>query len=72
LGVYVEASQVGSLLFLSGMLPVVNGKLPITAQGIGETPSVHMVGLVAAGHFALAIGFGARCRNRVNSDAAFD
>jgi enamine deaminase RidA (YjgF/YER057c/UK114 family) len=27
LGAYVEASGVGSLLFLSGMLPVVNGKL---------------------------------------------
>jgi enamine deaminase RidA (YjgF/YER057c/UK114 family) len=30
LGAYVEASEVGSLLFLSGMLPVVNRKLSIT------------------------------------------
>jgi hypothetical protein len=27
----------------------------IDAQGIGQTPSVHMVGFVAAGHFALAV-----------------
>jgi len=37
LGAYVEASEVGSLLFLSGMLPVVNHKLSIT--GIGEQRS---------------------------------
>jgi enamine deaminase RidA (YjgF/YER057c/UK114 family) len=29
LGAYVETSQVGSLLFLSGTLPIVNGKLAI-------------------------------------------
>jgi enamine deaminase RidA (YjgF/YER057c/UK114 family) len=39
LGAYVEASEVGSLLFLSGMLPVVNGKLPITGR-LGENLSV--------------------------------
>ena len=36
---YVEASEVGSLLFLSGMLPVVNGKLSITGR-LGENLSV--------------------------------
>ena len=30
-----------------------------------------LVKFPGAGHFALAIGFGARCRNRVNSDATF-
>ncbi|HEU4678956.1 MAG TPA: RidA family protein [Terrimicrobiaceae bacterium] len=39
LGAYVEASQTGSLLFLSGMLPVVNGKLAITGR-LGENLSV--------------------------------
>jgi len=39
LGAYVEASQVGSLLFLSGILPVVNGKLSIGGR-LGETLSV--------------------------------
>ena len=39
LGAYVEASEVGSLLFLSGMLPVVNGKLSITGR-LGENLSV--------------------------------
>jgi enamine deaminase RidA (YjgF/YER057c/UK114 family) len=39
LGAYVEASQAGSLLFLSGILPVVNGKLPITGR-LGENLSV--------------------------------
>ncbi len=39
LGAYVAASQAGSLLFLSGMLPVVNGKLPITGR-LGENLSV--------------------------------
>jgi enamine deaminase RidA (YjgF/YER057c/UK114 family) len=39
LGAYVEASEVGSLLFLSGMLPVVDGKLPITGR-LGENLSV--------------------------------
>jgi len=32
LGAYIEASQVGSLLFLTGMLPVVNGKLAISGR----------------------------------------
>ncbi len=32
LGAYVETSQVGSLLFLSGMLPLVHGKLPFTGR----------------------------------------
>jgi enamine deaminase RidA (YjgF/YER057c/UK114 family) len=35
LGAYVEASEVGSLLFLSGMLPVVDGKLSFTGR-LGE------------------------------------
>jgi enamine deaminase RidA (YjgF/YER057c/UK114 family) len=39
LGAYVEASQVGSLLFLSGMLPVVDRKLSITGR-LGENLSV--------------------------------
>jgi len=39
LGVYVEACQVGSLLFLSGILPVVNGKLSITGR-LGDNLSV--------------------------------
>src|SRR5215468_10808452 len=39
LGAYVEASQAGSLLFLSGILPVVNGKLSISGR-LGENLSV--------------------------------
>ena len=39
LGAYVESSDAGNLLFLSGMLPVVNGKLPITGR-LGENLSV--------------------------------
>jgi enamine deaminase RidA (YjgF/YER057c/UK114 family) len=39
LGVYVEAAQTGSLLFLSGVLPVVNGKLSLTGR-LGENLSV--------------------------------
>src|SRR5262249_31001556 len=39
LGAYVEASQVGSLLFLSGILPVVNGKLSIDGR-LGANVSV--------------------------------
>ena len=39
LGAYVEASEVGSLLFLSGILPVVNRKLSITGR-LGENLSV--------------------------------
>ena len=39
LGAYVEASQVGSLLFLSGTLPVMNRKLSITGR-LGENLSV--------------------------------
>jgi hypothetical protein len=41
-------------IFLGQRFPAV----AIDAQGIGETPSVHMVGFVAAGHFALAIAIG--------------
>ena len=41
LGAYVEASQVGSLLFLSGILPVVNGKLSIGGR-LGESLSVEL------------------------------
>jgi hypothetical protein len=36
LGAYVEASQVGSLLFLSGTLPIVNGKLAISGRLASE------------------------------------
>jgi enamine deaminase RidA (YjgF/YER057c/UK114 family) len=32
LGAYVETSKVGSLLFLSGMLPLVHGRLPFTGR----------------------------------------
>jgi enamine deaminase RidA (YjgF/YER057c/UK114 family) len=39
LGAYVEASGTGSVLFLSGMLPVANGKLAITDR-LGENLSV--------------------------------
>ena len=39
LGAYVEATQVGSLLFLSGMLPVVNRELSITGR-LGRNLSV--------------------------------
>jgi enamine deaminase RidA (YjgF/YER057c/UK114 family) len=39
LGAYVEASEVGSLLFLSGMLPVVSGKLSLTGR-LGENLSL--------------------------------
>jgi len=39
LGAYVEASDVGNLLFLSGMLPIANGKLAISGR-LGDTLSV--------------------------------
>jgi enamine deaminase RidA (YjgF/YER057c/UK114 family) len=39
LGAYVESSDVGKLLFLSGTLPVVNGKLAIAGR-LGENLSV--------------------------------
>jgi enamine deaminase RidA (YjgF/YER057c/UK114 family) len=39
LGAYVESSDAGSLLFLSGMLPVVNRKLAISGR-LGENLSV--------------------------------
>jgi enamine deaminase RidA (YjgF/YER057c/UK114 family) len=39
LGAYVEAAEVGSLLFLSGILPVVNRKLSITGR-LGENLSL--------------------------------
>jgi enamine deaminase RidA (YjgF/YER057c/UK114 family) len=39
LGNYVEAARVGSLLFISGTLPVVNGKLAITGR-LGDDLSV--------------------------------
>ena len=39
LGAYVESSDAGGLLFLSGMLPVVNGKLSIAGR-LGENLSV--------------------------------
>jgi enamine deaminase RidA (YjgF/YER057c/UK114 family) len=39
LGAYVEASDTGNLLFLSGTLPVVNRKLPISGR-LGENLTV--------------------------------
>lgn len=39
LGAYVESSDTGDLLFLSGTLPVVNGKLAISGR-LGDTLSV--------------------------------
>src|SRR5216683_1489335 len=39
LGAYVESSDTGNLLFLTGMLPVVNGKLAISGR-LGEHLSV--------------------------------
>src|SRR5213596_4101023 len=39
LGAYVESSDAGNLLFLSGTLPVVNRKLAITGR-LGENLSV--------------------------------
>jgi enamine deaminase RidA (YjgF/YER057c/UK114 family) len=39
LGTYVEATETGNLLFLSGILPVVNGKLAISGR-LGENLSV--------------------------------
>lgn len=39
LGAYVESSDAGSLLFLSGTLPVANGKLAISGR-LGEDLSV--------------------------------
>jgi enamine deaminase RidA (YjgF/YER057c/UK114 family) len=39
LGAYVESSDAGNLLFLSGMLPVVNRKLAISGR-LGENVSV--------------------------------
>jgi len=39
LGAYVESSEIGNLLFLTGMLPVVKGKLAISGR-LGENLSV--------------------------------
>ena len=39
LGAYIETSDTGNLLFLSGLLPVVNRKLPIAGR-LGENLSV--------------------------------
>src|SRR5215831_20135543 len=39
LGAYVESSDAGNLLFLSGILPVANGKLPISGR-LGDNLSV--------------------------------
>jgi len=39
LGAYVESSDTGNLLFLSGTLPVVNGKLAVSGR-LGDTLSV--------------------------------
>ncbi len=39
LGAYIESTEAGNLLFLSGMLPVVNGKLAISGR-LGENLTV--------------------------------
>ena len=39
LGTYVESSETGNFLFLSGILPVVDGKLAISGR-LGENLSV--------------------------------
>ncbi len=39
LGAYVESSDIGNLLFLTGMLPVVNGKLAISGR-LGDNLTV--------------------------------
>ena len=39
LGAYVESSDIGNLLFLSGTLPVVNGKLAMSGR-LGDTLSI--------------------------------
>lgn len=39
LGTYVESSEVGRLLFLSGMLPIVNGKLAVSGR-LGDNLSI--------------------------------
>src|SRR5277367_2440767 len=39
LGNYIEVNQVGSLLFLSGTLPIVDGKLAFTGR-LGENLSI--------------------------------
>ena len=39
LGAYVESSDSGNLLFLTGMLPLVNGKLAVTGR-LGENLSI--------------------------------
>ena len=39
LGAYVESSEAGNFLFLSGTLPIVNGKLVISGR-LGDTLSV--------------------------------
>jgi hypothetical protein len=39
LGAYVESSDTGNLLFLSGILPVANGKLAISGR-LGDNLSV--------------------------------
>jgi enamine deaminase RidA (YjgF/YER057c/UK114 family) len=39
LGAYVESAEAGGLLFLSGILPVVNRKLPISGR-LGENLSI--------------------------------
>ena len=57
MGAYIEASAVGSLLFLSGILPVVNGKLSITGR-LGENLSVEQgreaVGIATMNALAVA------------------
>jgi enamine deaminase RidA (YjgF/YER057c/UK114 family) len=56
LGAYVESSDTGNLLFLSGMLPVVAGKLPMSGR-LGENLSVEKGQQAAriAAHNALAV-----------------
>src|SRR6266540_3400924 len=57
LGAYVESSETGNLLFLSGTLPVVNGKLAIAGR-LGANLSVK------EGQEAARIVSGARWKGR--------
>jgi enamine deaminase RidA (YjgF/YER057c/UK114 family) len=57
LGAYVEAAQEGNLLFLSGILPLVHGRLPLTGR-FGESLTIaqgqELVKLAALNGLAVA------------------
>jgi enamine deaminase RidA (YjgF/YER057c/UK114 family) len=64
LGAYVETAQEGDLLFLSGMLPLVHGKLPFTgrfgadltvAQGRGAAKLAALNALAVASNHPLGL-----------------